>query len=128
MIDYILDGKHDVRSIIERTKSHYLFGDWIAFKVADMLDAVYGIPVTQDDLSVFLYNTPRQSILEGWNKKVLPLKAKDEATALTEAMYWLQKQLKDCVIPHKPKKQPDWFSLETVWCKHLSHYMVSILC
>src|SRR5262249_13888900 len=43
------------------------------------------------------------------------------ATALTKALFWLAEQLNDCLIPHKPGQRPDWFSLETVWCKHLSH-------
>jgi len=36
-------------------------------------------------------------------------------------MVCLGRQLEDCRIPHKPGQPPDWFSLETVWCKHLSH-------
>lgn len=121
MVDFLLTGPLSVRAVMGRAKSHYLFGDWIAFKVADMLDAVCAAEVLQDDLTVFLYETPRQSIVEGWKTGVLPLKATKEEDALVEGMYWLQRELKASTIPHKPGKSPDWFSLETVWCKHLSH-------
>ena len=121
VLDYLLSGPLDICSVIKRARQHYLFGPWIAFKIADMLDAVGGVSVEQNDLSAFLYETPRQSILENWYNGVLPLKANTEVVALEEAMCWLAGQLKDCRIPHRPRSAPDWFSLETVWCKHLSH-------
>lgn len=120
-VAFLLDGPLDVRSVVERAKTHYLFGDWIAFKVADMLDAVCGVSVSQEDLTVFLYDTPKKSILEKWKAGDLPLVAKTEEAALVEAMDWLRHRMSADRIPHKPKQGPDWFSLETVWCKHHSH-------
>lgn len=120
MVRFIADGPMNVQSVIDRATQHPLFGPWIGFKVADMLDAVAGLPVEQDDVSVFLYKTPRESILE--NLKHLPIrKGGSEPVMLERAMVWLQKELKAHRIPHKPKQTPDWFSIETVWCKHLSH-------
>lgn len=121
MLAFLTDGPMDVRSVIARACEHYLFGSWLSFKVADLIDAVWGVPVEQDDLEVFLYDTPRKSIVEKWQEKLLPIEAATEAEALPAAMYWLQQELSDCRIPHKPKKKPDWFSLETVFCKHHSH-------
>lgn len=122
MLDYLLDGAMDVRSVMERAKHHLMFGDWIAFKVADMLDAILGTQVDQSDLSVFLYDTPRKSILEHYHKDLLELAyGLDDKVVLDLAMSWLWMQLKELRIPHKPESAPDWFSLETVWCKHLSH-------
>lgn len=120
-LDYLCDGALDVKSVVARAREHYLFGSWIAFKVADMLDAVWGASVVQDDLTVFLYDTPRQSIVEKWKAKEIPITATDESTALVKAMEWLRRELRESRIPHKPGQSPDWFSLETVWCKHLSH-------
>ena len=110
MVERIADGPRDIRSVIGRAKNHPQFGPWIAFKVADMLDAVVGVTVLQNDLSLFLYQTPRDFICEN-----LPDASPEQA------MRWLADQLGDCRIPHKPESPPDWFSLETVWCKHLSH-------
>lgn len=120
MVEFMADGPLDVRSVIDRASTHRLFGSWIGFKIADMLDAVVGLKVKQDDVSVFLYDTPRKSILE--KLPLLPIKQKGtEEELLERAMHWLRDELEDHPIPHKPKSKPDWFSLETVWCKHLSH-------
>lgn len=117
MVHFVLGGPLGVRSVIDRAMQHPLFGPWIGFKVADMVDGVLGAQVCQDDLSVFLYNTPRQSIEENIKNGVVPRPCR----SLSGAMGWLQRKLQECHIPHKPKSTPDWFSLETVWCKHLSH-------
>lgn len=123
MVEQLTFGPMDIRSVIARAREHRMFGDWIAFKIADMIDGVLGEPVKQDDLQVFLYDTPRKSILEHWRAGLLPtIKAgHNENTVLEKGMYWLQKELSDCEIPHKEGQKPDWFSLETVWCKHHSH-------
>lgn len=112
MVNYIISGSMDIKSIMQRAQQHYLYGGWIAFKMADMIDAVLRIPVDQSDVTPFLYNTPRKSIET--NSDVAGL------TAL-QAMNWLRKQLYDYDIPHKPGKSPDNFCLETIWCKHYSH-------
>lgn len=123
MVDYLSDGPMDVKAVIERACTHPMFGGWIGFKVADMLDAVVGAKVDQSDVSVFLYDTPHKSILVNLEAGVIPApnRKKDQDAPLEYAMRWLQRQLKDYRIPHKPKEGPDWFALETVWCKHLSH-------
>jgi len=51
MIAFLLDGPMDVRSVIARARSHPQFGSWIAFKIADLIDAVLGAEVKQDDLT-----------------------------------------------------------------------------
>lgn len=110
MLGYLTSGPRDIRAVMARARSHNMFGKWISFKVADMLDAVADYEVDQSDVSAFLYDTPRRSIREtlpGWT--------------LAEGMEWLQYELKDCRIPHKSWREPDRFSLETVFCKHLSH-------
>jgi hypothetical protein len=121
MVTFLLDGPMDIRSVSARAQRHHQVGSWLAFKITDMIDAVLGAKVKQDDLTMFLYHTPRQSIIENWRAGRLPITTNDEATALTKAVFWLAEQLNDCEIPHKPGQRPDWFSLETVWCKHLSH-------
>lgn len=121
-LDGVMDGPPTLLDVMARVQKHYLFGSWISFKVADMLDAVWGYSVDQADLTGFLYDTPRRSILEKWSAGVLPLKAQSGEEALVEAFHWLQEQLDDVAVPHKPQlPAPDWFALETVWCKHKSH-------
>jgi hypothetical protein len=120
MVEFLLTGRMDVRSVIARAQEHYLVGAWAAFKIADMCDAVLGVEVAQDDIPAFLYETPRKSILENWEAGRLPIQATND-TVLEKAMRWLQQELADCQIPHKPGRAPDWFALESVWCKHHGH-------
>lgn len=121
MVDYVATGRSSVRAVIRRAETHDGFGPWIAFKVADMVDALIR-PVEQDDLSLFLYHTPRQSILEHYERGIIRTKLRDEEDRLEFAMDWLQRSFESYTIPHKRNTSPpDWFALETVWCKHLSH-------
>ena len=93
-----------------------------ATEVADMIDAVVGRHVAQDNLAMFLYDTPRRSILESYRAGALGIDNGLAGDAVLEpAMMWLWFQLNKLRIPHKPTMAPDWFSLETVWCKHMSH-------
>lgn len=123
MVDRLLDGPSDIRSVIDRVREHYLFGPWIAFKVADMLDGCVGAKVLQNDMTLFLYDTPRESIQLNIEADNIPgVSAKNlSPDSFIKAMRWLQRELRECQIPHKPHSTPDWFSIETVWCKHLSH-------
>lgn len=123
MVIKLLDGRRTVTAIIARVKRHYMFGNWIGFKAADMLDALF-TEVDQSDISVFLYDTPRNSILENIAEGVIPIPEKykfNERAMLEHGMNWLLAQLSKLRIPHKPRCPPDWFALETVYCKHLSH-------
>jgi len=122
--DAVADGPMDVRSVIDRAKSHYLFGTWIAFKIADLLDAVLHIPVIQNDVNLLLYDTPRNSIFENWRRTFGhpdTVKHKDPDLLVEQATEWLGEKLSDLTIPHKAGEKLDLFCLETVWCKHASH-------
>ena len=104
-----------VSEVISRATTHVAFGAWAGFKMADMLD-VFIEDVDQNELEVFLYSSPRKSILEHIANQTIPVQD------LKGAMFWLQKALHGVRIPHKPHSLlPDWFALETVWCKHRSH-------
>lgn len=94
-------------------------GNWLSFKMVDLVDACLGAEVNQTDVTPFLYKTPKESLeryfvedLKGnladtnWSRKAL-----DDLTKL-----W-----KGLSIPHKPGKPLDMFCKETILCKHLSH-------
>lgn len=122
MLDYIASGSMLVGEVIKRATEHVGFGPWIGFKIADMIDAVWCRDgVLQDDLSLFLYDTPREAIERCYQDDILGTLPHPNIDRFEYAMSWLRMQLRDCRIPHKPKLAPDWFSLETVWCKYLSH-------
>jgi hypothetical protein len=114
MVDH-LTGARDVEGVMQLVSEHYMFGSWIGFKVADMLDAVWGHRLEQTKIETFLYDTPRKSIQELQGCGAVPGKSAEEA------MQWLQKKLVKSRLPHRPNESPDWFALETIWCKHHSH-------
>jgi len=113
----------DIASVVGRVATLPGFGQWSAFKVADMIDATLGATVEQDNISMFLYDTPRASIIECWERGEVPRRSNhpDPALGLADAMTWLRQHLSDVTIPHKVGQPPDNFSLETVWCKYKSH-------
>ena len=121
MLVFLVDGPMHVGAVIQRARMHVSFGSWIGFKVADMIDAVWQSGcVGQDDLSLFLYAAPRRSIEQCYSLGTLSL-PNPNIDRFEFAMRWLANQLGECRVPHKPESAPDWFSLETVFCKHLSH-------
>jgi hypothetical protein len=125
-LDYLTmyPEKLNVATVMQRASEQYLFGRWIAFKIADMIDGVLRIPVAQDDINLLMYETPRKSILHNWRRTFnFPDEAqpRDMDALVAEANAWLADKLSDCTIPHKPGEKPDLFALETVWCKHESH-------
>lgn len=52
------DAPVRVDGVIARVKEHRGFGDWISFKVADMLDTNCGVPVLFDNATIFMFETP----------------------------------------------------------------------
>ncbi|ALH23720.1 hypothetical protein PaMx11_46 [Pseudomonas phage PaMx11] len=44
--------------VTKRVQEHRLFGPWIGFKVADMVDRVLGKPVSFDNAAVFMFKDP----------------------------------------------------------------------
>lgn len=120
MLEFLVGGRMSVVDVIQRAQRHRLFGPWISFKIADMIDALVK-PVLQDDLAPFLYKTPADSIR--YHSPNLPLspRPRTDAELLRDAMLWLCGELSDLRVPHKPQVAVDYFVAETVWCKHLSH-------
>lgn len=107
-----------------RAMEHRSVGNWLSFKMVDLVDACMGKPIDQSDLKPFLYETPRKSLLREWRERQgLPETArpKDEMAALQGMLALLQDEFKDLEVPHKPGQAVDMFCLETIACKHQSH-------
>lgn len=45
-------------AVIKLVRQHYLFGPWIGFKFADLLDRVVGHPVSFDESAIFMFKDP----------------------------------------------------------------------
>lgn len=120
------------QGVMGRVRKHVGFGPWIAFKVADMLERVVGVPISFEHAEVFLFDQPKEAALLLWSQKVaksaLPdprLRPRDETAAL--------KQVTDYLIGHfarlgdaPPARAPrarayGLQEVETVLCKWKSH-------
>lgn len=123
MFRFIAGQGGTVNSVISRARSHYSVGQWLGFKMADLVDACLGVALDQTDLDPFLYDTPRRSLLRVWTEDLHPGAAppEPERPAVVEALGWLAAQLRHLTSPHKAGQPLDAFCLETVACKHLSH-------
>lgn len=110
--------------IINEAKKIRGVGDWMAFKMADLVDAALGGELDQSEVGLFMYETPRKSALRLWREHHgLPETArpKDEEAVLMGVLGWLKKHFTEFDAPHKPGHPVDMFCLETILCKHLSH-------
>lgn len=48
--------------VMRRVKLWYGFGDWIAFKVADMMETVLGYPLNFSNAEVLMFDSPAQAV------------------------------------------------------------------
>ena len=124
MMEYISEGAPSFTQTYERAKQHRSVGAWMGFKLVDLVDACMGYEIDQSDIMLFMYDTPRESLLRRWQEKYqLPATAKprDEEAVIRGMVQYYQDIFKDHTIPHKPGKPLDMFCLETIFCKYQSH-------
>jgi hypothetical protein len=96
--------------VAARTMSWPLFGPWVAFKVADMLERVWRYPVDFSDCHLGIYAEPAAAA-----KLVNP-----KAT-LVETCNWLQEKLADMMAPPGNDRPIGIQEVETCLCKWKSH-------
>lgn len=66
MVRYVGGGAPSFEQVASRVKEHRLFGDWVAFKAADMLERVAGYNIEFDEASVFMYDSPTEAAMIWW--------------------------------------------------------------
>lgn len=118
------EGPESFASVRERALKHRSVGDWLSFKMVDLVDACMGVTVDQSDITPFLYETPRAGLLEFWRQRQgLPPEArpKDEPAVLRAVLVHLEHEFQELSPPHKLGQRVDMFSLETIACKFKSH-------
>lgn len=127
------------RQIRERVKSLPHFGDWIAFKVADMLERVLNFQVDFTDCDLYMYEAPTQGaafvfadediapkiaalgmdkqVKRGWDWQTgRKLEDKVKATVL-----YLLYQFREDKAPPKFDRTINVQEVETILCKYKSH-------
>lgn len=63
MAEYCAGNGGTFQEVTKRVQEHRLFGPWIGFKVADMVDRVLGLPVSFDNAAVFMFKDPYKAAL-----------------------------------------------------------------
>jgi len=122
-------GKPEVQTcgaVMQRVTEHYLFGNWIAFKVADMVERVLHYPVTFDEAHVFMFKDPVKAAVMLWRAKhKLPETAKPRNLnrVLDEVVTYLADYFNNWGYQAPPlRDRPIGLQeVETVLCKWKSH-------
>lgn len=117
----------DVRRAVKR---HYKFGDWIAFKVGDMLERVWGAEVCFASADVFMFKAPTEGAVMLWNRMNLArLQSIEEGRVedpethqkVKVAVQWMQSTFGKRSAPPGHERQVNLQEIETILCKWKSH-------
>lgn len=100
------------------------FGDWMAFKVADMIERILSVPVDFDLGSVTMFDDPKKAALMVARSRlgmVERTKFKDPAAIIEQVVQHLIDEYKDLDAPPKNDRRIGYQEVETVLCKWKSH-------
>lgn len=112
--------------VMKLAKEHRGFGDWIGFKVADMLERVVGYKVNFSSAEIFMFDDPRKGAIRVFREKgLIPEGAvirKDRENAIIEEVVaFLIKKFRHLKAPPRDDRLIDLQEVETVLCKWKSH-------
>lgn len=112
-------NRRPVEAVFAHVKHHRGFGDWISFKVADMLDCCTDYPVEFDNAHIFMFSDPVKGA-------ALAAKSWDnygpQGTAVTDyVVERLIKEFSDLTAPPLHRRAINVQEVETVLCKWKSH-------
>jgi hypothetical protein len=109
--------------VASRAQKLPLFGPWISFKVADMLDRCLGVPV-HFDLANVMYKDPSEAAVKLWRVKAgVDEKAepKDRAKAIQDVVDYLVGYFSNFRAPPLGERPVGLQEIETILCKWKSH-------
>lgn len=115
---YITPHIRTVDRIIERVKDFYQFGDWIAWKVADMTERVLRYPVNFSGANLLIYKEPVKAtglMLYGDVKRKV---SKDD---IDTVVMWMLREFQDIKAPPDNARTINVQEVETIMCKWKAH-------
>ena len=127
MVDFIADAAPDYKAVFNRVCSLPQFGPWMAFKIADMLERVEGVPVDFNLDSVTMFDDPKRAAIMVWKIKAEMdpkddrVKPKDPARAVRDVVDYLIDHFKDMTAPPAHDRAIGYQEVETVLCCWKSH-------
>lgn len=129
MVDYCAGVPGDTAvQVMRRVREHHLFGDWIAFKVADMVDRCLGQRVSFAEAEVFMFDSPREAAVTLWlanHPDQVALSMAMTSAVETHCIRWsvdyLTKFFSDRLAPPLMDRPVGLQEVETILCKWKSH-------
>lgn len=119
-----LGGETTFAEVTKRTQEHRLFGPWIGFKVADMVDRVMGKPVSFDNAAVFMFKDPFKAALMQYdmnpNIPMHSVSPTDNEKVMHVAAHLIE-HFKGFAAPPLGDRPVNIQEVETILCKWKSH-------
>lgn len=114
------------RDVISQVKTWYGFGDWVAFKMADIVERV-GHTSVQFDKATAMYESPRKGADLVWDLYHEPQES-TAAQRLDWSIGYLQKKFDQQLAPPRYDRKIGFPEYETLFCKfaayHSGHYEI----
>ncbi len=113
--------------VAARAKTLPLFGPWISFKVADMLDRLGIVSVDFDQASVFMFTDPAKAALMLWRQRMslpenaIPKSAEMRDQIINEVVRHLADHFRGYSAPPLMDRPVGLQEIETILCKWKSH-------
>lgn len=123
MLYYLKNAAPHYAAVADRAQEHTLFGPWIAFKIADMLERVADCHVDFSAAEIFMFDTPRKGALLFWEKELgrgvnEPV---DEDEQISRVIEHILSELGDFDAPPAMDRLIGLQEVETILCKWKSH-------
>lgn len=108
------------KTVMERAQTHVGFGPWIAFKIADMLDRVWGEPVDFNEAAVFMFKDPAKAADMLWQSygNEIPVGTTGHRSTVVKM---LESAFRNYKAPPLYDRPVNIQEVETVLCKWKSH-------
>lgn len=118
-------GVRSVESVFYEVQRHRGFGDWISFKLADLLDRVVGAPVQFDNAHIFMFDSPVKGALmalESWGFPTVPEGPGNQVERnCAYVVDRLIAEFSDLPAPPSGNRPVNVQEVETVLCKWKTH-------
>jgi len=109
-----------VEHVISEIKSWYGFGDWIAFKAADMLEVLGVCGIAFDMGSMLMFDSPREGALMVCQEQRGKLFAREQ-DSIQWGVDYIQNGLRHWLAPPRFERVVGIQEVETILCKWKSH-------
>lgn len=123
MVDYLAAGAPDYEGVAGRVQEHRLFGPWIAFKVADMLERVLRVHVDFSEAVVFMFDQPARAALLFWDEHFAAASGPDVSRSgrVSQVVDYLKLELGHLAAPPHDDRLVSLQEIETCLCKWKGH-------